>query len=339
MAYSLICVNRLKNLNKLKENKMEKLFKIGDIVKINEDGIFDSADYEFMCMYIDQTLVIVEEHFVSDVWQYICKDEKGDVIMFNAYNKNPNPFPFIDADLTKLALVATSPEIGKKVFIGCDFNASKKQHDFVDKNHGMAFEILEVGNDTSKLDGVPFKVKHSNIYEAQEFQEIIAKPVKTTTVEDLIKTHILDEIFSDYPEKENAYDFFMKAKVDGAGDVISSTLNDLGFEVCSEYEYENIRSIRGLMHSMFNDLIKLCKKVVDLKNLNKFQVFVICNNSLERLNQNLSEKDAKQLYLKYANEWYRFDGTFTSVEEVENYENSERFLDDGNEANVTWEAM
>jgi hypothetical protein len=46
---------------------------------------------------------------------------------------------------------------------GYDDSASAGQQRFVDKHCGQLFEALEVGEYSSKLKNVPFKVKHSHI--------------------------------------------------------------------------------------------------------------------------------------------------------------------------------
>lgn len=70
-----------------------------------------------------------------------------------------------------------------------------------------------------------------------------------------------------------------------------------------------------------------------------YQVFVICDNALERLYQNLTKDEAEALYVKLANEWYRYDDTFTNVDEIEEYENSEEYENNGDVSNVTMEIM
>ena len=83
-----------------------KKFKINDIVRINEEDIHDSADYDFMMQYAGQDLSIVNEKLVDgyDLWHYTCKDGNGDIITYNAYNAEPVPFAFIDADLKDATL-------------------------------------------------------------------------------------------------------------------------------------------------------------------------------------------------------------------------------------------
>lgn len=68
----------------------------------------------------------------------------------------------------KINLVATSPRVGKYVHIGCGLSDSDKVSSFVAENENKDFLILEVGNHSSKLEGVPFRVKHCNIYKAVE---------------------------------------------------------------------------------------------------------------------------------------------------------------------------
>ena len=85
---------------------------------------------------------------------------------------------------------------------------------------------------------------------------------KTTAIEDIIKTHICEDIFQNgYPtdlDNLHPYDFFMRADVDCTDDVSMSPLGtEWGYEVCQAYELDNIRAIRGLMQSMYSDLERL----------------------------------------------------------------------------------
>jgi len=80
------------------------------------------------------------------------------------------------------------------------------------------------------------------------------------TIQETIQNYIMDEIFSEFPTDldTNAFDFFLRADVDCTEDVASSPLGEeWGFEVCEQYGFENIRSLRGLMQSMYNDLERL----------------------------------------------------------------------------------
>ena len=70
-----------------------------------------------------------------------------------------------------------------------------------------------------------------------------------------------------------------------------------------------------------------------------YQVFVVCNNALERLYQNLTKDEAEALYVKFANEWYRYDGTFDNVDDIQNYRDSGEYLDKCDMANVVMETM
>jgi hypothetical protein len=55
-------------------------------------------------------------------------------------------------------------QVGEMVCInGYDDSASAGQQRFVDKHCGQLFEALEVGEYSSKLKNVSFKVKHSHI--------------------------------------------------------------------------------------------------------------------------------------------------------------------------------
>jgi len=150
-------------------------------------------------------------------------------------------------------LTATEAVVGKKVYIGSYSGTSEKHEKFVEDNYGFDFEIIEVGNNGSKLAGVPFRVSHADLKKYKS---------KTTIIEDIIKTHICEDIFQNgYPtELDNLhpYDFFMRADVDCTIDVESSPLcTEWNFEVAGEYALDNIRAIRGLMQSMYSDLKRL----------------------------------------------------------------------------------
>ncbi len=86
--------------------------------------------------------------------------------------------------------------------------------------------------------------------------------MKTNSIASIIKTQVCEEIFQNgYPtdlDNTHPFDFFMNAGVDDMEEVDASPLGtDWNFEVASEYSFENVRSIRGLMQNMFNDLDKL----------------------------------------------------------------------------------
>ena len=88
-----------------------------------------------------------------------------------------------------------------------------------------------------------------------------------TTILDNIKTHICEEIFQNgYPssvEGKHPFDFFMEADVESANGVDDSILGTkYDFEAASEYGFENIRSIRGLMQAKLNDLEKLLTNIL-----------------------------------------------------------------------------
>lgn len=79
------------------------------------------------------------------------------------------------------------------------------------------------------------------------------------SIQEIIENHILGEIFSEFPTNlDNAFEFFLRADVDCTEGVNESSLStEWGYEVCQAYELDNIRAIRGLMSSMYNDLEKL----------------------------------------------------------------------------------
>jgi len=80
------------------------------------------------------------------------------------------------------------------------------------------------------------------------------------TTQEIIQNHILGEIFSEFPTDldTNAFDFFLGADVDCTDEVEDSPLaTEWGYEVLEEYKIENIRNLRGLMQSKYNDLERL----------------------------------------------------------------------------------
>ena len=92
----------------------------------------------------------------------------------------------------------------------------------------------------------------------------------TTIIQDIIKTEVCEQIFqSGYPttlENMHPFDFFMEADIDATEDVESSPLCiEWDFEVAGEYALDNIRSIRGTMQSMYDDL-KRFKTILPQKN-------------------------------------------------------------------------
>lgn len=67
---------------------------------------------------------------------------------------------------SKATLSAIYPKVGMQVCVGgYDDNASAGQQRFVDEHYGQLFEVLEVGEYSSKLKNVPFRVKHAHVYE------------------------------------------------------------------------------------------------------------------------------------------------------------------------------
>ena len=82
-----------------------------------------------------------------------------------------------------------------------------------------------------------------------------------TTTQDIIKTEVCEQIFQNgYPttlENMHPFDFFMEADIDATVEVGDSPLyTEWNFEVASD-SFENIRSIRGTMQSMYDDLERL----------------------------------------------------------------------------------
>lgn len=103
------------------------------------------------------------------------------------------------------------------------------------------------------------------------------------TIQEIIKLHILGEIFTDFPTdlETNAFDFFLRAGVDCTEFVTESPLGtEWGYEVCEAYELDNIRAIRGLMQSMFDGLYELKNKLFN-NAVKRAQIslddFVDCN--------------------------------------------------------------
>jgi len=81
----------------------------------------------------------------------------------------------------------------------------------------------------------------------------------SSSIQEIIKTQVCEMIFQNgYPTDFNSthpYDFFINADVDNSEDVESSPLStEWNFEVAGEHGFENIRSIRGLMQSKYDEL-------------------------------------------------------------------------------------
>lgn len=80
-------------------------------------------------------------------------------------------------------------------------------------------------------------------------------------IENIIKNHIVGEIFSEFPtdlDNTEAFDFFLQADIDDTDFVGDSPLSaEWGFETCEQYDYEDIKALRGLMQSQLEDLFKL----------------------------------------------------------------------------------
>ena len=79
-------------------------------------------------------------------------------------------------------------------------------------------------------------------------------------IETIIKGHIVEEIFQTFPTSENThpFDLFIASDVNPANSVGDSLLGEKwGYATCEEYGFENIGSLRVLMQSMFDDLLKL----------------------------------------------------------------------------------
>jgi len=91
------------------------------------------------------------------------------------------------------------------------------------------------------------------------YQEETKKPASSSSIQEIIKTQVCEMIFQNgYPTDFNSthpYDFFINADVDEREDVESSPLGtEWNFEVSGEHGFENIRSIRGLMQSKYEEL-------------------------------------------------------------------------------------
>ncbi len=86
------------------------------------------------------------------------------------------------------------------------------------------------------------------------------------TVVKILKTHICEEVFQNgYPSEvggKHPFDFFMEADFECANGVDDSPLGEeYGFEVASEYGFENIRSLRGLMQAKLDELERLQENI------------------------------------------------------------------------------
>ena len=110
-----------------------------------------------------------------------------------------------------------------------------------------------------------------------------------TTIENTIKEYILSRIFSEFPTTDtDTFDFFMISDIDATVTVGETPLRDeWGYEVCEEYEWENVRSLRGLMQSELNDLMRLqstiMNKCTSIVQINKDEI--ISDSVFEELSQ------------------------------------------------------
>lgn len=89
-----------------------------------------------------------------------------------------------------------------------------------------------------------------------------------TTLQDIIKTHICGEIFSEFPTdiEQHPFDFFMTCDIDAEGE----------FMVCEQYEYETVESLRGLMVNQLDSMLELQKKIQTSSKViipNEFVIF------------------------------------------------------------------
>ena len=67
-------------------------------------------------------------------------------------------------------LVPTKARIGKYVQISGEFDDTEKAK-FVSKNKGRDFLVIHIDNFSANLKGVPFRVRHDNIYRVAEVKE------------------------------------------------------------------------------------------------------------------------------------------------------------------------
>ena len=122
------------------------------------------------------------------------------------------------------------------------------------------------------------------------------------TIQETIQNHILGEIFSEFPTdlNTNAFEFFLRADVDCAEDVVAfSPLGEKwGFEVSEQYEFENIRSLKGLMQSMYDDLERL-----------KSALFQQASHTIQINKDEIVNKDTFYEIAQYPNAFLHNQGT------------------------------
>jgi hypothetical protein len=70
----------------------------------------------------------------------------------------------------------------------------------------------------------------------------------------------------------------------------------------------------------------------------EWQVYLVHENNLEILEQNLTKAEAETMFVSIANTWFKTDTKFTDTISVIEYQESEEFLD-FNEPNLTMELM
>ncbi|MBW6487487.1 hypothetical protein [Sulfurimonas sp.] len=99
-----------------------------------------------------------------------------------------------------------------------------------------------------------------------------------TTLQDIIKTHVCGEIFSEFPTDlgQHPFDFFMTYGIDVDLPISHPALAGWGFMVCEQYEYETVESLRGLMVNQLDSMLELQKKIQTSSKViisNEFVIF------------------------------------------------------------------
>lgn len=106
-----------------------------------------------------------------------------------------------------------------------------------------------------------------------------------TTLQDIIKTHICGEIFSEFPTdiEQHPFDFFMTCDIDVDLPISHSALAEWEFMVCEQYEYETVESLRGLMVNQLDSMLELQKKIQTSSKViipNEFVIFPTTGGAL-----------------------------------------------------------
>ena len=97
----------------------------------------------------------------------------------------------------------------------------------------------------------------------------------------------------------------MSSGVDNTVNVGETPLREeWGFEVCEEYEWENVRSLRGLMQSELNDLMELQNTIKDNISLNVIRIILEKSEMNEDDYESFKEKKTATIHREDTNDEY-----------------------------------